>query len=167
MSRPTTWAWEQVHALPAGQYDGAIHCVTAWSKFGMRFAGVSVDTLLAEAGPAANAAYVLARPYTGYTTNLPLDDATGGKAWVAWDVTAARCATSTAVAAARLQPRRGPFQVRAIRMAMSSAGLEASVVSRRSVASPTGSPLISVRRPARRAMPVPRSAVRLSMSPSV
>jgi DMSO/TMAO reductase YedYZ molybdopterin-dependent catalytic subunit len=45
----------------------------------MRFAGVSVDTLLAEAGPAANAAYVLARPYTGYTTNLPLDDATGGR----------------------------------------------------------------------------------------
>jgi len=39
-------------SLPVGEYDGTIHCVTAWSKFGLRFAGVSVDTLLAEAGPA-------------------------------------------------------------------------------------------------------------------
>jgi DMSO/TMAO reductase YedYZ molybdopterin-dependent catalytic subunit len=50
VSRLTTRTWEQVHALSAGQYDGTIHCVTAWSKFGMRFAGVSVDTHLAEAG---------------------------------------------------------------------------------------------------------------------
>jgi DMSO/TMAO reductase YedYZ molybdopterin-dependent catalytic subunit len=43
---PVTWTWEQIHALPAAPYEGAIHCVTSWSKFGMRFDGVSVDTLL-------------------------------------------------------------------------------------------------------------------------
>jgi DMSO/TMAO reductase YedYZ molybdopterin-dependent catalytic subunit len=28
---------------------------------------------------------VLARGQTGYTTNLPLSDVTGGRAWVVWD----------------------------------------------------------------------------------
>jgi DMSO/TMAO reductase YedYZ molybdopterin-dependent catalytic subunit len=86
VDKPTTWTWEEIHALPAGRYEGAIHCVTAWSKFGMRFTGVSVDTLLAEAVPAVEAAYVLARSQTGYTTNLPLEDVTDGKAWVVWEV---------------------------------------------------------------------------------
>ena len=32
-----------------------------------------------------SATYVLALSHTGYTTNLPLADVTGGKAWVVWD----------------------------------------------------------------------------------
>ena len=83
---PVTWTWEQIHALPAARYEGAIHCVTSWSKFGMRFDGVSVDTLLEAARPMPGAAYVMARSHTGYTTNLPLEDVTGGKAWVVWGV---------------------------------------------------------------------------------
>ncbi len=34
-------------------YEGDIHCVTTWSKLGTSFGGVSVDTLLAAAGPQA------------------------------------------------------------------------------------------------------------------
>jgi DMSO/TMAO reductase YedYZ molybdopterin-dependent catalytic subunit len=83
---PVTWTWEQIHALPAARYEGAIHCVTSWSKFGMRFDGVSVDTLLETARPMPGATYVIARSHTGYTTNLPLEDVTGGKAWVVWGV---------------------------------------------------------------------------------
>jgi DMSO/TMAO reductase YedYZ molybdopterin-dependent catalytic subunit len=83
---PVTWTWEQIHALPPARYEGAIHCVTAWSKFDMRFDGVSVDTLLEAARPMPGAAYVMARSHTGYTTNLPLEDVTGGKAWVVWEV---------------------------------------------------------------------------------
>ena len=83
---PVTWTWEQIHALPPARYEGAIHCVTAWSKFDMRFDGVSVDTLLEAARPMPGAAYVMARSHTGYTTNLPLEDVTGGKAWVVWGV---------------------------------------------------------------------------------
>jgi DMSO/TMAO reductase YedYZ molybdopterin-dependent catalytic subunit len=83
---PVTWTWEQIHALPTARYEGAIHCVTAWSKFDMRFDGVSVDTLLEAARPMPGAAYVMARSHTGYTTNLPLEDVTGGKAWVVWGV---------------------------------------------------------------------------------
>jgi DMSO/TMAO reductase YedYZ molybdopterin-dependent catalytic subunit len=86
MSTPTTWTWEQIRALPRSRYEGAIHCVTTWSKLGMSFDGVSVDTLLDAAGVDPGAGFVLARTHSGYTTNLPLADVTGGKAWVVWDV---------------------------------------------------------------------------------
>ena len=86
VDRPVTWTWDEIHALPPSAYNGDIHCVTTWSKLDMRFDGVSVDTLLAAAGPRPEAAFVMARSHTGYTTNLPLADVTGGKAWVVWDV---------------------------------------------------------------------------------
>lgn len=89
VANPVRWSWEEIHALPASRYEGAIHCVTAWSKFDMRFDGVSVDTLLEHAGVQDDAAFALARSHTGYTTNLTLDDLTGGKAWVVWDVNGA------------------------------------------------------------------------------
>ena len=86
VEQPTTWSWDEIHALPESTYSGDIHCVTTWSKLGMEWSGVSVDTLLAIARPLPTAAFVLARSHTGYTTNLPLADVTGGMAWVAWEV---------------------------------------------------------------------------------
>ncbi len=80
-----TWTWRELHALPGSTYFGDIHCVTTWSKLDTTFAGVSVDTLLAVAHPRPEAAYVMAHSTTGYTTNLPLADVTGGKAWVVWE----------------------------------------------------------------------------------
>ncbi len=85
VATPRTWTWREMHALPQSTYFGDIHCVTTWSKFDTTFAGVSVDTLLAQAGPLPEAAYVMAHSTTGYTTNLPLADVTDGKAWVVWD----------------------------------------------------------------------------------
>jgi len=82
---PTTWTWDEIHALPPSTYEGDIHCVTAWSKLGMTFRGVSVDTLLDAARPRASATHVLAVSHTGYTTNLPLADVRGGRAWVVWE----------------------------------------------------------------------------------
>ena len=82
---PTTWTWDEIHALPASAYAGDIHCVTTWSKLGVNFAGVSVDTLLDVARPLPTATHVLAFSHTGYTTNLPLADVTGGRAWVAFE----------------------------------------------------------------------------------
>jgi DMSO/TMAO reductase YedYZ molybdopterin-dependent catalytic subunit len=85
VDEPTTWTWDDLQALPHSTYAGDIHCVTTWSKFDMTFTGVSVDVLLAAAGPKAAATHVLARSHTGYTTNLPLADVTDGKAWVVWE----------------------------------------------------------------------------------
>ena len=52
VARPTTWTWDEAHALPPSTYEGDIHCVTTWSKLGMTFTGVSVDTLLDVGGAA-------------------------------------------------------------------------------------------------------------------
>ena len=79
------WTWDEIHALPESDYSGDIHCVTTWSKLGVNFSGVSVDTLLDAAKPMPNATHLLVLCSTGYTTNLPLEDVTGGKAWVVWD----------------------------------------------------------------------------------
>jgi DMSO/TMAO reductase YedYZ molybdopterin-dependent catalytic subunit len=85
VERPRTWTWDEVHALPPSRYAGDIHCVTTWSKFGMVFDGVSVDTLLDAVGPLPSATHAVVTTHTGYTTNLPLADLTGGRAWVVWD----------------------------------------------------------------------------------
>jgi DMSO/TMAO reductase YedYZ molybdopterin-dependent catalytic subunit len=79
-----TWTWEDMHLLPQSVYEGDIHCVTTWSKLGTSFGGVSLDLLLEAVAPAPAAAFVLATSTTGYTTNLPLEHITGGKAWIVW-----------------------------------------------------------------------------------
>jgi DMSO/TMAO reductase YedYZ molybdopterin-dependent catalytic subunit len=79
------WTWAEFQRLPHETVTVDIHCVTKWSKFDTVWEGVSVDTLLAEAGARGveSAPYVLAVSDGDYTTNLPLADVTGGKAWVA------------------------------------------------------------------------------------
>ena len=76
------WTWQDLLALPAEDVTVDIHCVTKWSKFGTRWHGVPVDTLLADVETTAD--YVLAHSYGGYTTNLPLQDLTDGQAWIAY-----------------------------------------------------------------------------------
>ena len=85
VAAPREWSWEEVHRLPSSTYQGDIHCVTTWSKLGTSFTGVSVDNLLAEVQPLPTATHAVAWSTSGYTTNLPLTDLTGGKAWVVWE----------------------------------------------------------------------------------
>ena len=77
-----TWTWEEFRTLPSETITKDIHCVTKWSKLDTDWEGVSVDTLLAEIEH--DAAYVVAFCDGGYTTNLPLEDVSDGKAWVAF-----------------------------------------------------------------------------------
>jgi DMSO/TMAO reductase YedYZ molybdopterin-dependent catalytic subunit len=78
-----SWTWDEFLALPAETVTVDIHCVTKWSKFDTAWKGVSVDTLLEAV--VSEAEYLTAFSADGYTTNLPLDDVTGGKAWVAYE----------------------------------------------------------------------------------
>ena len=80
-----TWTWDDVQRLPRSTYEGDIHCVTTWSKLGTSFGGVSVDTFLDAVGVQPSATHVVAWSVTGYTTNLPLEHVTGGKAWIVWE----------------------------------------------------------------------------------
>jgi DMSO/TMAO reductase YedYZ molybdopterin-dependent catalytic subunit len=76
LDEPRSWSWEEFRALPSDTITCDVHCVTRWSKLDTVWDGVSVDTLLA--GAETSAEYVLAFCDGGYTTNLPLEDVTGG-----------------------------------------------------------------------------------------
>jgi DMSO/TMAO reductase YedYZ molybdopterin-dependent catalytic subunit len=77
-----SWTWQEFRALPTETVTADIHCVTRWSKLDTEWQGVSVDTLLDQVEH--DAPYVMAFCDGGYTTNLPIDDITGGRAWVAY-----------------------------------------------------------------------------------
>jgi DMSO/TMAO reductase YedYZ molybdopterin-dependent catalytic subunit len=82
VDQPRSWSWEEFRALPAETFTTDIHCVTSWSKLDTVWEGVSLDTLLE--GIDSGAEYVLAVCDGGYDTNLPLEDVTGGRAWIAF-----------------------------------------------------------------------------------
>ena len=82
LDQPRSWSWDEFRALPREDITVDIHCVTKWSKLDTAWTGISVDTLLE--GTDTAALHVLAHCDGGYTTNLPLDDVTGGRAWVAY-----------------------------------------------------------------------------------
>jgi DMSO/TMAO reductase YedYZ molybdopterin-dependent catalytic subunit len=82
VDEPRRWTWDEFRALPNEPVTCDIHCVTSWSKLDTQWVGVSVDTLLD--GVETEAEYILAMCDGGYTTNLPLEDVMGGKAWVAF-----------------------------------------------------------------------------------
>jgi len=83
---PVSLTWDEIRALPGSSYEGDIHCVTSWSKLGIKFTGVSVDTLFSLAGPLGTATHVVAHSHSSYPTNLPLKDVVDGQAWIVWDV---------------------------------------------------------------------------------
>ena len=83
IDRPRRWTWRDFQELPRETITKDIHCVTKWSKLDTTWTGVSVDTLLA--GVVSQARYVVAFSDGGYTTNLPLEVVTGGKAWVVYE----------------------------------------------------------------------------------
>ena len=83
VDKPLAWTWQELLALPAEDVTVDIHCVTKWTKLDTTWKGVSVDTLLKDVPTAAE--FVVAHSYGGYTTNLPLEDVTDGKAWVVYE----------------------------------------------------------------------------------
>ncbi|MGA8718632.1 MAG: sulfite oxidase-like oxidoreductase [Solirubrobacteraceae bacterium] len=83
VDEPVSWTWAEFLALPSETPTVDIHCVTKWTKLDTTWKGVSVDTLLEAAS--TEALYLTAWSDGGYTTNLALEDVTGGKAWVAYE----------------------------------------------------------------------------------
>ncbi|MFE6171977.1 sulfite oxidase-like oxidoreductase [Streptomyces sp. NPDC056464] len=76
-----SWSWQELLALPSERPTVDLHCVTKWSKLGTGWQGVSLDTLFADVETAAE--FVLVHSYGDYTTNIPLEDLLGDKAWIA------------------------------------------------------------------------------------
>ena len=82
ISEDRSWTWDEFQALPSEDFTVDIHCVTTWTKLDTQWTGVSVDTLLD--GVDLEGGYLTALCDGGYTTNLPVEDVTGGKAWVVY-----------------------------------------------------------------------------------
>ena len=83
IDQPQRWTWEEFRALPSEAITVDIHCVTKWSKFDTTWKGVSLDTLLGHVKHKAQ--HIIAFCDGGYTTNLPIEAVTGGKAWIVYD----------------------------------------------------------------------------------
>ncbi len=75
VEEPLRLAWPEFAALPQVEDTSDFHCVTTWSKLGVRWKGVPLATVLALARPKEDASHVLCHAYDGYTTNLPLEEA--------------------------------------------------------------------------------------------
>jgi DMSO/TMAO reductase YedYZ molybdopterin-dependent catalytic subunit len=82
VDEPLRWTWDELRALPSERFTVDIHCVTKWSKLDTVWEGVALDTLLENVETAGE--YATAFCDGGYTTNLPIADLTGGRAWLAY-----------------------------------------------------------------------------------
>jgi DMSO/TMAO reductase YedYZ molybdopterin-dependent catalytic subunit len=82
VEQPRSWTWKELMALPKASITADIHCVTKWSKLDTSWQGVSLDVLLEGTEPTGG--FVSAWSDGGYTTNLPLEDLTGDRAWIAF-----------------------------------------------------------------------------------
>ncbi|MCV7061865.1 molybdopterin-dependent oxidoreductase, partial [Mycolicibacterium vaccae] len=76
------WTWTQLMSLPSEQVNVDIHCVTTWSKLDTEWEGVALDTLFESTDTTAE--FALVGSYGGYTTNLPMRDLLGGRAWIVY-----------------------------------------------------------------------------------
>ena len=82
----TTWTWDELHALPVGRLRRRDplrdHVVEVRHALGR-----GVGRRAARGGATAPVRDArLAFSHTGYTTNLPIEDVTDGRAWVAFGV---------------------------------------------------------------------------------
>lgn len=74
VSTPLEWDWDTFMAQPQVDVTVDIHCVTTWSSYDNTFTGVPARHLLEAAGVKSDAAFLMARSFDGYSTNLPMAD---------------------------------------------------------------------------------------------
>ena len=73
VEHPVTLNWEEFHTLPPFEDVSDFHCVTTWSKYDCRWAGVAFFTLADLVKPPPGARFVYFTSYDGYSTNVPLE----------------------------------------------------------------------------------------------
>jgi len=84
VERPYTLTYDDLLALPRRTITCDMHCVTRWTRLDNTFEGVPVQMLLERAGVTPTARFCLVRAEQDFSTNLPLADVMGGKAWIAF-----------------------------------------------------------------------------------
>lgn len=74
VEQPFELTWDELRALPTVNLRTDIHCVTTWSRYDNDWEGIPIREIIARAKPTDAARFVMAHSWTGYTTNLPLED---------------------------------------------------------------------------------------------
>src|SRR6185436_9562435 len=72
VDNPVTLTWAQLNELPRVEVTQDIHCVTRWSRFDTRFAGIPWTAVADLVRPRAGARFAIAHAEAGFTTNVPL-----------------------------------------------------------------------------------------------
>lgn len=87
VASPRAWTLPELTTLPAVERGVDIHCVTRWSKLGVPFRGVMLDSLLAASQPTDDVRFVslVARSERRHSTSLPLSDALELGTFIAWE----------------------------------------------------------------------------------
>lgn len=88
VARPACYALDALRVLPRREQAIDLHCVTRWSRPGVRFAGVPLAELLSRSEPLPAATHVrfVARSPRQHDTSLPLADALALETLVTWEV---------------------------------------------------------------------------------
>jgi DMSO/TMAO reductase YedYZ molybdopterin-dependent catalytic subunit len=97
---PQTLSFAQLLSLPQVEITTDIHCVTSWTKLGMRWRGVPFRAIESLAQPRANVRFVIMQCEQGFTTSLPIEALRGD------DVLVAHTAEETPLAAEHGGPVR-------------------------------------------------------------
>lgn len=74
VERPAHLNWEEFNRLPKAEVTSDFHCVTRWSRFNNRWAGVLFREVLSLVKLKLRVGYVLVHAEQGYTANIPLPD---------------------------------------------------------------------------------------------
>lgn len=72
VAHPLRFTWDEFQGLPRIEVNGDLHCVSRWSKLDNRWQGVSLKSLLVQAGVLPAARFALLQCEAGYTANVAL-----------------------------------------------------------------------------------------------
>ncbi len=72
VANPVTWDLAAFMAQPQVEEVSDIHCVTSWSRYDNRWAGVSSRHIVDVVKPLPEASHLIFHSYDGYTTNVTL-----------------------------------------------------------------------------------------------
>jgi DMSO/TMAO reductase YedYZ molybdopterin-dependent catalytic subunit len=86
VEQPLTLSWAEFTALPKVEQVSDFHCVTTWSQYDLRWAGVPFRTIVERVRPRAGARFLLQSCADGYTTNLPLAELGGADVLLAYEL---------------------------------------------------------------------------------
>ncbi|MSQ06774.1 MAG: sulfite oxidase-like oxidoreductase [Dehalococcoidia bacterium] len=73
VDRPLELTWAQFLGQGLTTLNSDFHCVTQWSALDQTWEGIPFSAVVGPAMPKAEATFVMAHSYGGYTTNIPLD----------------------------------------------------------------------------------------------